>query len=212
MTAADQHLDVLTILRRTERTWCRQNADESRGPGYLELLADAVRDHLAASDVDAAPSNSDAVDGAQRDALRAIGALEATRRERDDARAERDQRDARIIELTKEVGRLRADLAARDTEREHDRQAVTNVLGERDRLVAELAKKQPHRHVYEWPAPDKPIEPCSCGRPFPRYRQDVEEWGDDIPDIEPWAELLGRVRDELGDWGTPPRNGKGAAR
>lgn len=96
--------------------------------------------------------------------------------------------------LQVEVGHLRADCAALSDER-----AILTEEAGQLRLAA--AERVESRHVcqWDWSDPAKPIQPCSCGRAWPRYVEYEEE--DVEPDVEPWESLFGRLRCELPGWG-----------
>lgn len=99
-----------------------------------------------------------------------------------DQAADLEQLRANAEAATKLIGTLRADY---DT-----------VQAERDRLADELAAATVHVCTYPWPDPYGPVEPCSCGRSFPRY---VVPEVDDIEDVEPWDDLFDRIRAEIED-------------
>lgn len=107
-----------------------------------------------------------------REALRAIGALEATRRERDTWEAEYERvRDDKLVELTEALedrDRLAGLLEEAAPRVIAMRAEVERVVAIADQLVAEARR---HRHAWDWQPGLKALPlPCSCGLSWPRNR------------------------------------------
>jgi chromosome segregation ATPase len=178
------------------------NADAA--PAVDERELNMLREQAAAAETNAAARRaeldqaraqidelSQQVETEHREALRAIGALESARLERDqlaeqlaEARNhtcpapadDTEQQTARIAELEtaaieniKLIGELRADYdaAAADTQKLADELAA--MRADRDALVARVVAADQHHCTWQWHGPDEPVKPCSCGRAAPRY-------------------------------------------
>lgn len=113
------------------------------------------------------------VETLQREAVRAVGALESTRRERDqlneqltEARAT-DPRETvvesgKVREQEKLIRQLRADYDALAADNQKMADQLAAARSQRDGVVE-------HRCTWQWHGPDEPMRPCECGRPVPRY-------------------------------------------
>lgn len=127
------------------------------------------------------------------------------RKELDEVRAERDTargklRDAEAqphggVELMQsDLARLANELAAA----QRDRDAANRTL---DEIADEEAARPAAVHVCQWPVAEPGAEPspCECGKPWPLTAEvEVEEV---VPDVDPWADLFGRIRGEVdGRW------------
>ncbi|MFD6069301.1 hypothetical protein [Amycolatopsis lurida] len=124
--------------------------------------------------------------------------LDEARAERDTARAQlRDAEDQShggaellqtdIVRLTNELTAAKRDLAA-----------ANRTL---DEIADEEDARPPAVHVCQWPVaePRTEPEPCECGRPWPRGAG--VEFEEVVPDVDPWADLFGRIRGEVdGRW------------
>lgn len=114
-----------------------------------------------------------ALDAEHREAMRAVGALEATRRERDQlaeklaaardatnpepaADAEQVSKQAKLIKQLRED----YDYIAADNQKIADQLAAAQA--QRDSVTD-------HRCSWAWHGPDEPVKPCTCGRSAPRY-------------------------------------------
>lgn len=180
----------------------------------------AERDQLAAQLAELRRQH----DHEHTEAVRAIGALEQTRRERDTWESEYERvRDEKLVELTealeqrdkatageararedlaeltRKTGSLRADYAAAADDNQKLADQLAALTAERDQLTEQVQRAAAHRCAWEWPGPDQLVEPCECGRPYPRYLEEVDEEDDEPvePDAESWEALFCRIRDEL---------------
>lgn len=201
--------DTRLVLRRADRDWRRDTADDPAPDGYLEHLATALltqvvgplaRDNAGVS----ASENADAF-ASDPAALQALA---------DDNAA-----------LAKEVAGLRAD-AVRHTatvaELDQAQQALTDVRGENTQLQttltglqaelaaarAQLAERTAaaaatglHRHLYPWIEGTRDAGPCACGHPFPRTApREATELARPAAAAEPLDVLFGRLRRQLPGW------------
>jgi len=122
--------------------------------------------------------------------------------ELDDARAERDTARAQLRDRPAAgVDASVLDQAQRDNARLADELAQTrHNLELANRTLDEIADEEAgrpaavHRHRYELAAPGEIPEDCECGQPW--IRDLVEEEDEVVPDVEPWAALFDRIRDE----------------
>lgn len=114
----------------------------------FDILLDE-RDQLARQ-ADEVEQLRDQAAAEHREALRAIGALEASRRDRDRLAGLLEEATARINEMQREV-----------------EQVITTA----EQLTATTAELTRHRHAWEWQPGLKAMPlPCACGRPWPRNR------------------------------------------
>lgn len=189
--------ELIQVLMRADRRWADKRADEPAPPDYLQHLEQYLRPLVGAagevSNGDAQPSIPDA-DTAN---LRA---------QRDRARSEVQRLEQANQELTKELGRMRTDYAESVRGSAELADQVEQLRREREQLANQLHSERKHECAWEWPDPDGPLLPCACGRPWPRYATQ-DETEEVEPEVEPWAELLDRVRGELQeiDWPVRPR-------
>lgn len=172
-----------------------------------------LKQRLAAADADT-KRRIDAAVGAITTATGAVGGkveelraqLAAKDRETNEARAERDTARAQLrdaeaqphggVELMQsDLARLANELAAA----QRDRDAANRTL---DEIADEQAARPDETHACRWPLAEPGTEPgpCACGKPWPRSAAlfEVEEV---VPDVDPWADLFGRIRGEVdGRW------------
>lgn len=221
---------LLPALKRADGLWATRHGDDPAGQPYLEHLERYLTPHMGPSNGDGPPSDIDAGEvadlrarlaTAERDLATRTAAADQLAAELETARAalERAGADLKSTEAELEMVRderahLVDDLGEARTRRGHDEQAVGNVLDELKKLKsanAVLRQKlrraneradEVGKHVHRYPAPGPglPLEPCECGRPYPRYFEDVDEDEDGAPDVEPWADLFDRIRDEIAEW------------
>jgi DNA repair exonuclease SbcCD ATPase subunit len=167
-------------------------------PADDAALAD-VRERLAAAEQNAAAR------AAERDQLRADLAeqrtiLDQVTGELATARANETEARDHLAALTRKVGALRADYTAAADDNRALADQLAAITAERDQLAEQAELDIAHRCAWPWPDPDLPVQPCECGRPYPRYLEDVE---DEEPerDVEPWEALFDRIRDEIQETG-----------
>ena len=121
----------------------------------------------------------EAFDAEHHEAMRATGALESARRERDQlaeqlAEASKTVQNPPVDlekgrEQAKLIRQLRADYDAVAGELTGARTELAAMQTERDHLAERLGAATSHRCTWRWHGPDEAIKPCSCGRPVPRY-------------------------------------------
>jgi chromosome segregation ATPase len=121
------------------------------------------------------------VETEHNEALRATGALEATRRERDDlaeqlATALQTASDIDLVkvqEQAKLIRQLRSDYDAAVADNEKTANELAAAQAERDHFAKRLTERaetaKTHKCSWQWNGPDEPIKPCTCSRPVPRY-------------------------------------------
>jgi len=126
--------------------------------------------------------------------------------ELDDARAERDTARAQLRDRPAAgVDASILDQAQRDNARLADELAQTrHNLELANRTLDEIADEEAgrpasarHWHQFEVDPRTGEHHPCRCGQPW--IRALVEDDEEIQPDIEPWAALFDRIRDELGE-------------
>lgn len=171
----------------------------------LQDLVDELRKHV------------DARDGSldrQKQAFDALkGDLGRLKTERDEARAERDTAraqlrdrpasgvDASLLEQAQRDNARLADELAQTQEQlantRRDLRAANHTL---DEIADDEASRPAARHRCSFPAAEPGAEPgpCECGKPWPRSAAAVET-EEVIPDVEPWGDLFGQIRTELGE-------------
>jgi len=116
--------------------------------------------------------------------------LAAAREQLAAAGADVERLTAHVTELDSQVQARGAIIERRDAD-------VAQLHTTVDELRAKLAAEQAtpaHHHRYVVEAPGTEPRPCECGQPYPRAVIVTEAVEPSAP--EPWAELLGRIRDE----------------
>lgn len=213
--------DVGAVLRRTDKRVAGRAGDDPLPVETIEAFAQAVQTqivepllggYLPAPDTGAAEAvrlrgelqrQTDLVDELRKHVEARDRSVALAHRERDAARAE--------LTNEREIQRQRAESERNATQRALDeaRAEAASAKAERDKLKARLddvqieladtrrqlaeATQQPHRHLYELPAPDARPQPCTCGHEFPTPRR--ARPGAAPPD--PFAELFARIRREI---------------
>lgn len=182
---------AIDLLVRADKRWATRHHDDPARGDYLEHLAAAIKPlidpttpiNLDAHFNDGSPSKNDAELERQ---------LTEIRDERDTARTQLDDANVDNARLADEIAALRQQL-------EQLRAENTALVEERAQL-AEVAD-QPHICQWDWSDPTQPIQPCACGRTWPRYLEYEEE--EIEPDVEPWDTVFQQLRDQLSDWQVP---------
>lgn len=64
----------------------------------------------------------------------------------------------------------------------------------------ESAPAAAHGHQYPVSGPGEEAQPCACGQPYPRSYA-AAEFEEIVPDVEPWGDLFGRIRDQVSEAG-----------
>jgi hypothetical protein len=197
------------VLRRADRDWRRDIADDPAPEGYLEHLAAAVLAQvvgpLAAGATPAAdPAHAaqvqtltaanaalaDKVTGLRAGAARhaATGAeLDQAQRALTDARGENTQLTTTITGLQTELAAARADITR-----------LTTTAAQ-----TEAASRVCTRHLYPWIEGTRDAGPCACGHAFPRaaLRDPAESHAAArAGGAEPLDVLFGRLRRQLPGW------------
>lgn len=219
MTTANGHKAAtpVDVLARADSRWATRRGDDPAPREYLEHLAKYLEPVLPASKADAQPSISDDELADLRERLAAAEQLAAGRgatvdqltAELANARADRplmskvdgltaelDKATTDNRALTQQVGQLRADYDSATADTSQLAELYEQIVRERDQLAAQVAVVQAHVCAWEWPDPNKRLEPCECGRPYPRYA--LEELTEPVkPDPEDWGPIFARIRAEL---------------
>lgn len=209
---------IVEVLKRADKRWAADHADDPAQAAYLAHLATFVEPLLAAGGTGGSPRPDAAApaDTAELDQLRAEIAdlagqraahraeIEAVEAERDAARGDADRVREQLADLTRKTGALRADYQAVAEENRALADQLAAITAERDQLAEQMQRASAHRCAWEWPGPDQRVEPCECGRPYPRYLEEIEEDDEpNEPDGESWEALFNRIRDELHDFAGP---------
>ncbi|MEV4052998.1 hypothetical protein AB0J55_17580 [Amycolatopsis sp. NPDC049688] len=206
--------DLDGVIHRADARWARRHGDEPAAPEYLKQIVDAVRPLLdqptAGPDVQAAPAED----------------TEALREQLAAVQAEVDRLYAALAAQAKELGQARAELRNRPpadvvhqrlTAAAGDvtlREKLAAAAGDVERLTAEVTRLQEqladqddvalaeHTCLYPIAEPGAEPGPCDvCRRPYPRSADAYELEEELPPDVEPWAALFGRIRDEAAEAG-----------
>lgn len=132
------------LARVLTRAWDRavQDPADKLDPELARKLADAV----------AAQVNGEFIDNAAADEL--LVARDTALHDLGEVRAERDEAVAALSEARTLLARVRDELVLADSQLEECRAAAVSV--------------GLHEHRYPWPGLSGPIEPCVCGKPYPR--------------------------------------------
>lgn len=211
MSGAIATVDAKKILERADKKYAAHRGDDPAPDDFLGALAHAVQqqiiDPLIAGTA-AAPGDPDELEVLRRKLAGKDAEINHARAERDTARGllkdatAAPRPDAAVLA---EVEQLRDALAKTTTELNAVRTALKNTKRDLDyanRTLDELADEHtaaPHRHAYPIAKPGEDPQPCACREPYPRTNV-VEDEFEVRPDVEPFAALLTRVRDELDTW------------
>lgn len=215
---------VRTVLTRAARRYADEHGHEPAPAEFLADLAAYLEPHVGPASIDVSDLRVRLAEAEQNLAARRAGHDQLTaefaeaRRELERLRRQHGQTEQALEEMRDERDNLAHQLSEAQDRRAGDEQAVANTLAEVERLRQALAVTKGklrsahqqltelNRHVCTWeaPGPGERVKDCSCGRPYPRYLEDVEEdWGTDLPDAEPWAAVFDQLREDLKDWGSP---------
>jgi DNA repair exonuclease SbcCD ATPase subunit len=147
---------------------------------------------------------------AQDDADKLRQALTLRTQELDEARAERDTARAQLRDKPgpdlAAVGQLQtenSELADQLAQAQGQLSLANRSLELANRTLDEIADEEPaaaHVHHYPVDGPGEEAQPCVCGQPYPRSYAHAE-FEDIVPDVEPWGDLFGRIRDQVGEAG-----------
>lgn len=216
MTTNGAAVDLLGALVRADKSWARTHGDEPRERQYMEWLEQHARERVAVEAPDQRMAEAEReltartaaldqlvaeVDSARADHRRVADELSATEQELESTRDERARLAEQLAEAQGTAGHV--DQASVNALAELEKVKSANaVLRQKLRRAIERADEAGGKHVHRYPAPGPglPLEPCECGRPYPRYFEDVDEDEDGAPDVEPWADLFDRIRDEIAEW------------
>lgn len=172
------------LARADERHARRVGYDEPLTAAHLDALTNAVQPLV---DPNSAPTEHDATIAQQHGEITAL-------------KLERDQ-------LAEELKAARLDVERRINTAVKATETVAKTMREKvDELRIDLAAAKAavpqHQHTYEWPTPDEPPLPCECGHPFPRtaLAEQLADGEPVEPEVEPFGDLLGRIRAELATW------------
>jgi hypothetical protein len=186
--------DIRSALARADERYARRAGyDEPLTGEHLDALAIAVRTLVE-------PGSSSE---AQATIAQQHGEITALKLERDQLAEE--------LKAAREDTQRRVDAATAAIQT-----AVGAMRQKAEQLQSELdttrAATPEHHHTYEWPSPDQPPLPCACGHPYPRtvLAEHLAHGPRVMPDREPFDVLMGRIRAELSNWGSPATM-KGAA-
>lgn len=139
---------------------------------------------------------------AQDEITRLRKALELRTQELDEVRQQPAPGvDASVLEQAQRDNARLADQLAKAEEQlslaRRDLELANRTLDEIADEEADRPAAAQHRHQYEVDPATGEHHPCGCGQPWIR---DLVDDGEPVePDVEPWAELFGRIRDELGE-------------
>lgn len=219
LLADKQRLDDLVIeLRKMAETRGNVIERQTREIAELKKSASELKQHLATANSDTqrridaavgAVTESWATRGDEVDKLRHAMKLRTT--ELDEARAERDTlaaqlRDKPAAPDLAAVGQLQtenAELADQLAQAQEQLATTRRDLELANRTLDEIADEEPaaaHVHHYPVPGPGEEARPCVCGQPYPRSYADAE-FEEVVPDVEPWGDLFGRIRDQVAEAG-----------
>jgi hypothetical protein len=204
--------DAGLVLKRTDRQWRKDNADDPAPEGCLETLTAAVHQQVVKPLADGAPLAAIPVDQDELDRLRTanseliadngaladeVATLKAAAQRHTGVVAELDQAQRALGNKDTEVDDLVSKLA--DLQREFADQG-TDLEATRAELATAAAAQEPHRHTYPWIEGTKDVAPCACGHAYPRHT--VRDLRHVAPAAvrEPFDVLLDRVRTQLDGW------------
>jgi hypothetical protein len=132
------------------------------------------------------------------------GEINEARAERDTARAQlRDKSAAPDLAAVGQLQSENAELADQLAQAQEQLVTTRRDLELANRTLDEIADEEPaaaHVHHYPVPGPGEEARPCACGQPYPRSYADAE-FEEVVPDIEPWGDLFGRIRDQVAEAG-----------
>lgn len=162
-----QQTTVVDKLRTADQRWARRNSDQPAAAEYLEHLACSLTALVAPSTSDGEPSISDA------DVTHLRAELDQARAEIEELRQQATPTPTvepeKVREQARLIRQLRDDYDAAASELAGVRTELSAMQTERDQLAERLGAATSHRCTWKWHGPDEPINPCSCGRPVPRY-------------------------------------------
>jgi hypothetical protein len=214
--------DPLVVLRRAEQ---KHTGEE---PGDLNHLADAVRVHIvepllagATGPVDDAQVKQLQFDKQRLDDLvtelrkhvtardktidRQVQQVTDLKHQLDEARAERDTATAQLREQGPAPDGALAQAQADNARLADELACARRDLRWANKALDEIADDEAsrpaivHVHQHLTAGPGEFPENCACGHPWPRNPTD-DEPEEVVPDVEPWGDLFGQIRSELGGW------------